>query len=140
MRIAAAGRGDMQARTEVEAALPQLEVKGWHITAVTRRIWEGERDWNALAEGLDRVDALLVLRVLETLAKPAAAQDRTLEHILASLPVNIREALAKKDDAVIVQALETLSPEEQQEVMAAMRSLQALDEDTEKATERLNNN
>jgi len=67
--IAAAARGDKQAREAVEARLPQLEANGWHIEAATRRIWAGEREWQALAEGLDNQDALLVRRVLETLAE-----------------------------------------------------------------------
>src|SRR5205823_4466409 len=35
---ATAARGDQQAREAVEARLPQLEAKGWHIEAATRRI------------------------------------------------------------------------------------------------------
>ncbi len=70
--IAAAALGDAQAREEVEAALPGLEERGWKIAAATRRIWAGERDWHALAEDLDRNSALLILRVLETIAQPPA--------------------------------------------------------------------
>ena len=69
--IAAAAQGDAQAREAVEAVLPQLEERGWKIAAPTRRIWSGERDWHSLAEDLDRQDALLILRVLETIAQPA---------------------------------------------------------------------
>jgi hypothetical protein len=36
-----------------------------------QRIWKGERDWQALTEGLDSQDSLLLLRVLETLAAPS---------------------------------------------------------------------
>jgi tetratricopeptide (TPR) repeat protein len=50
-----------------QTALLQLEANGWRITSALHRIWEGERDWHALAEGMDRQDALLVLRVLETI-------------------------------------------------------------------------
>ena len=67
--IVAAARGDQQAREAVEARLPQYEANGWHIEAATRRIWAGEREWHALVDGLDRQDALWVLRVLETLAQ-----------------------------------------------------------------------
>ena len=66
--IAAAALGDAQAREEIEAALPELEERGWKIAAATRRIWAGERDWHSLAEGIDRNSALLILRVLETIA------------------------------------------------------------------------
>ena len=66
--IAAAALGDAQARDAVEAALPRFEEQGWKIASATRSIWAGERDWNALAEDLDRKEALLILRVLETIA------------------------------------------------------------------------
>ena len=65
--VAAAAKGDAQARNKVEAALPEFEAHGWHIAAATQRIWAGERDWHSLAEDLDREEALLILRVLETL-------------------------------------------------------------------------
>lgn len=38
--------------------------------AALRRVWDGERDWHALAEGLTPVDALFILRVLETIENP----------------------------------------------------------------------
>src|SRR6266702_5330033 len=59
--IAAAAKGDSEARAAVEARLPRLEEAGWKIAAATRRIWAGERDWHALVEGLDLQLALLVL-------------------------------------------------------------------------------
>ena len=65
--IAAAAKGDTQARKKVEAALPEGEAEGWHIAAATQRIWAGERDWHSLVEDLKAPSALLVLRVLETL-------------------------------------------------------------------------
>jgi tetratricopeptide (TPR) repeat protein len=71
--IVAAARGDTQAQATVEAALPKLEERGWHVSDAVQRIWKGERDWQVLAEGLDRGSALLVLRVLETLAAPPDA-------------------------------------------------------------------
>jgi hypothetical protein len=65
----AVATGDMQVREEVEAELPQLEEDGWHIAGAIRRIWAGERQWHALVEDLDAEQALVVLRVLETLAE-----------------------------------------------------------------------
>jgi len=65
--IAAAAKGDSQAREEVEASLPDLEADEWRITDATQRIWAGERDWHQLTEHLSGVEALLVLRILETL-------------------------------------------------------------------------
>ncbi|AGP41195.1 CHAT domain-containing protein [Sorangium cellulosum] len=58
-------------RPEIEPLLSKLEAADWRITTPVRRLWAGERDWHALAEGLDRDDALLMLRVLETLAGTA---------------------------------------------------------------------
>ena len=118
----------------VEADLPKLEEKGWHIAAATKRIWAGERDWHSLVEELDSQDALLVLRVLETIAQPNVAestevQDRTPEQVIASLPAAIREALAKGDQAAFEQALEALPAEEQQAVMEALAFLQARQEE-----------
>jgi tetratricopeptide (TPR) repeat protein len=72
--IAAVAQGDASQRAAIEAALPQLEANGWMIADATRRIWAGERDWHALCEGLDRQDALVILRVLETLTEAAAVK------------------------------------------------------------------
>lgn len=65
----AAARDNQEVRAQVEKGLPQMEENGWHISEALQRIWTGERDWHALAEGLDNTEALLVLCVLETLAK-----------------------------------------------------------------------
>ncbi|WP_437504649.1 CHAT domain-containing protein [Sorangium sp. So ce1099] len=65
----AADQADL--RPPIEPVLSKLEAAGWHITTPVRRIWAGERDWHALAEGLDHDDALFVLCVLETLAGTA---------------------------------------------------------------------
>lgn len=70
--IAQAAQGDQKQRTAVEETLPQIEQAGWHIGAAVQSIWAGERDWHTLAEDLDRDDALLILRVLETLEQPAS--------------------------------------------------------------------
>jgi hypothetical protein len=121
----------MQTRTEVEAALPQLEANGWHIAGATQRIWAGERDWDSLAENLDREEALLILRVLETIAQPDEAQSITPEQVFASLPAAIREAMEQGDQAAFDRALEALSPEEQQAVIEAVQYLQSQREDEE---------
>jgi len=115
--IAAAAKGDAEARAEVEARLPRLEEKGWKIAAATRRIWTGERDWHALVEGIDSNSALLVLRVLETIVQPAPGE------VIAALPAAVREAMDSGDEAAFRQAMEALSPEEQQRVLEAMRYL-----------------
>jgi tetratricopeptide (TPR) repeat protein len=129
--IAAAAQRDVQAREAVEAALPDLEEDGWKIAAATQRIWSGERSWASPVEELDKQDALLILRVLETIEQPAEAQVKTTEQIIASLPVTIREALAQGDEAAFQQAFEALSSEDQQLVVEAMQYLQNQEEEDE---------
>jgi tetratricopeptide (TPR) repeat protein len=123
--IAAAAQGDTQAREAAEAALPQLEEQGWKIASATRSIWAGERDWQALAEDLDGEEALLILRVLETIAQPPAESAQPApEEVFASLPLAIQEALEGGDEVAFQRAMEALSPEEQQSVLAAIQYLQ----------------
>lgn len=71
--IAAATRGDATERREVEAVLPQLEQRGWHIAAAVRAIWNGERDAARLTARLDTADASLIRRVLAILASTPQA-------------------------------------------------------------------
>ncbi len=124
--IAAAAQGNAQAREAVEAKLPQFEERGWKIAAATRRIWSGERDWASLVEEVDRNSALLILRVLETIAQPTQEPAQpSPEEVFTSLPPALREALAQGDEAAFQQAMEALSPQEQQIVVAAIRYLQA---------------
>ena len=122
--IVAAAKGDTQARQAVEEALPQLEAGGWHIADATQRIWAGERDWHTLTENMGGQQALLILRVLETIAQPEEAQNITPEQVFASLPVAIREVMERGDQAAFEKAFAALSQEEQQAVVAAMEFLQ----------------
>lgn len=66
--IVAAAVENPELQPAVEEVLPLLEAKGWHVATAIKHIWSGERDWHLLADDLDRQDALLILRVLETLA------------------------------------------------------------------------
>ncbi len=100
--------------------MPNAEANGWHIADAIHRIWAGERDWHTLAENMDGQDALLILRVLETIAQPEEAQSITPEQVFASLPVAIREAMEQGDQAAFEKAFEALSQEEQQAVVAAI--------------------
>jgi len=125
--IVAATRGDAQARAKVTAALPAFEENGYHISEGVQRIWQGEREWQVLAEGLDGPDSLLLLRVLETLAAPEAPslEERpTVEDLLAALPPSILAAIEQEDQVACQQALMALAPEEQQRVVAALQVLQ----------------
>jgi tetratricopeptide (TPR) repeat protein len=64
--IAAAAQGDEQVRAALEAEFPKMEASDWgQVPPVIRRIWAGEREYDALVEELGWQDALLVLRVLE---------------------------------------------------------------------------
>ena len=65
--IADVARGNSQHRAEIEEVLQQLQQNGYEIAGAVRRIWEGERDANALTDGLDEQDSVLVRRVLEIL-------------------------------------------------------------------------
>lgn len=68
--IAAVARGDEADRAEVEAALDDLERKGWRLRAAALKIWQGERRLSPLTHTLDELDTALVRRVLEILEGP----------------------------------------------------------------------
>ncbi len=72
--VAAAAHGAAAARRTVEAAFEAMESSNWRVSEPFRRIWAGERDWNALVQQLDRASALIVLKALE--AVEAGPQDR----------------------------------------------------------------
>ncbi|NTV62642.1 MAG: tetratricopeptide repeat protein [Oscillochloris sp.] len=65
--IAAVARGDQSERGDVEAALVDLERKGWNIRRSVVKIWQGERHPGPLFYGLDPSDSALVQRVLDIL-------------------------------------------------------------------------
>ena len=65
--VLAAAAEQEELRPALEPLFVELEAANWRVTAPIRRLWAGERDWHALTEGIDPVDALLILRVLETL-------------------------------------------------------------------------
>lgn len=91
--VANAALGDVQARHQIEADLPKLEENGLHIGPAIARIWTGERDWELLVEDLDRENALLILRVLETLAQSWNSDDSLSEQYIASLSASVRDVL-----------------------------------------------
>lgn len=66
--IAAVARGDDGPRAAIEALLPELETKGFQLTAAVHRLWAGDRDAAALVAGLDATDTQLVRRLLELTA------------------------------------------------------------------------
>lgn len=71
--IADVARGNAADRAEIEAALRDIERKGWFFGRAIPAIWAGERDPAVLTRGLDHADTLLVQRILELLAAPPPA-------------------------------------------------------------------
>lgn len=65
--IATVARGDESERDDVEAALDDLERKGWRIRRPVQKIWAGERRVGPLLYNLDPSDSALVQRVLAIL-------------------------------------------------------------------------
>lgn len=70
--IAAIAAGDEMARQAVEQALAQLEEQGWRLRGPVERIWEGERNHELLAAGLDAQDTAMVAQILALLAADEA--------------------------------------------------------------------
>ena len=69
--VVAACQGNEDARKQLEDTLPQMEARGgeWRqLSAAFRRILEGERDGDALTDGLPYASALIVRRILAALA------------------------------------------------------------------------
>ncbi|HLW02507.1 MAG TPA: tetratricopeptide repeat protein [Ktedonobacterales bacterium] len=88
--VVEAARGSIRMREAVEIVLPQLEAAHRDISNAIQRLWTGEREWHSLAEGTSAKTALLILRILETLAQPtkqAEIEGSSLESlaVLASL-------------------------------------------------------
>jgi hypothetical protein len=128
-------RGDDTQRAEIEQVLADLQTKGWMLVDATRRIWAGERDLAALAQGLDIQDTALIARILQFVADPdappllpeedaAPAPAAGLEQALATLPASIRSAIQQQDTVALQRAFEALAPAEQQQVAAALQALQ----------------
>jgi hypothetical protein len=129
---ASVAAGDPAPRALVEAALPRLEQNGWRITAALERIWQGERDLQALTETLEPASASLVYYVL-ALADGYASGARELPAlVLAGLPGPARRALAGCDVQAFRSALAEL-PLEQAVVLyeRVLRSGLLYDEDAE---------
>lgn len=69
--IAVIALGDNALCPQTEAALVQLEQRGYHLTAAAHAIWGGQRDPAVLTMGLRETDIVLVQRVLALLAVEA---------------------------------------------------------------------
>jgi tetratricopeptide (TPR) repeat protein len=63
-------------RQELEQALPGLEQRGWtKLVAAIRLVLAGERDEDALCDGLDSEDMMIVGAILQGLADPSSLND-----------------------------------------------------------------
>lgn len=73
--VAAVARDEVGAdvRAALESQFERWEQGNWRVTAAFRRIWDGERDVEALTEGIDPNSALIISKTLEAVASPAAA-------------------------------------------------------------------
>ncbi len=81
-----------------------------------------------LVDKLDSHDALLILRVLETLEQPSSTSPTKEEvqaegELLTSMPQAAQEALARGDEVAFRQAFEVLLPEEQRRVATVLEAL-----------------
>lgn len=89
-----------------------------------KRIWAGERDRDALVEGLDEQDTLLVERVLELVGQYERGERRTPAQVLAELPEALRAALLVQDEAAFNTALAALEGDERARAEALLAELQ----------------
>ncbi len=67
--VVAACEGSAEARKQIEALFPRFKEGNWRIVDAIQRIWDGERDLDALTDGIDRNSALIVRRILESLGE-----------------------------------------------------------------------
>jgi len=68
----ARGKGGQGSKNRINRDLARLEQHNWRLTEAAHRIWDGERDAEALTAGLDSNSARLVERVLELLEESSA--------------------------------------------------------------------
>jgi len=114
--IAAVARGNDEPRAELENLLPGLEENGWQISEAVQRIWDGERDVEALTAGLDLNSTRLVQRILELIDQPSP------QEVAASLPSEVRAALEAGGIEALRTALATLPEEEALEIIERLRA------------------
>lgn len=67
LAIAAIARGDIAHKSEVEEFLLTLSDEGWMLSRAVRSIWDGERDFDILSQGLDIQDQGMVRLILDYL-------------------------------------------------------------------------
>jgi len=65
LQMIALGAIDPSEREAVERRLPELESHGWRVTSAVHRLWEGERNTEALSNGIDEYSKAFVTRMVE---------------------------------------------------------------------------
>ena len=65
--VAAAANGNEAVKPEIEGLFERFEKGNWRIVDPIRRIWAGERDPQALTQGIDGNSAAIVLAILHRL-------------------------------------------------------------------------
>jgi tetratricopeptide (TPR) repeat protein len=148
-------------REKVEASLPEIEARGWHLADAVHRLWSGERDWEFLADELDGPEALVMQLVLEALSRPShllegvpiflemeqmsaeyrvalGLRPRTPDDLFNTLPPSVQEAFLGQDEKALSHALDVLTPRELTDALGTIEDLQALmDNPPEDLTEPL---
>ena len=127
--ISAVANGEDESRAEIEAALSQLEGKGWQLADAAHHIWQGERDGEALTAGLDDQDAQVIRRVLELIAgedpsgfsKPEGSGPPDPEAVLARMPSGVRAAIDARDVGALRAVLSAMPPEEAERIAQQLR-------------------
>ena len=115
--IAAIAVGNEAQRPAVEQALAQLEQQGWMLRGPVAQIWQGEREREALVEGLDAQHTLLVERILELTHEYAAAA-ASIAELRGRAAHAVAQALAGDDveqRAAVIAKLEILAQSSERE-------------------------
>lgn len=118
----ALGDPPIELRTQVEKALANLEADGWHLVSPVRRIWDGERDVEALTDGLDWDESILVGGILESIDRLNEFRAHRAA-LIATFPSEFQAAFRSGDPESVEEALEKLPPEEQTRFKDAMDEL-----------------
>ena len=115
--IARIAAGDNGPRAAVEQSLAQLEQQGGMLRGPVAQIWQGKRDRDALVEGLDAQDTLLVERILE-LTQEYEAAAASIAELRIRAEHAVAQALAGDDvaqRAAVIAKLEILAQRSERE-------------------------
>ncbi len=110
-KIVAVAAGDATQRPPAEAILQRMTQQGWNLAPAVQRLWEGERQVEALVAGLDAQEEDIILEALDLLSlagqSPAELPDNVLQ-ALAALPesaqAGMRAALLAQDITALQDA------------------------------------